>query len=113
MPRVLESEVKSHELTMYEAGDNSIKVSVLQSVTADFSPIYRRKTRIMLIYMQRLRYSLRIQVLGTKSNLPRHVLVLLVVVQANYQITLTYLQCKVLTAERNMEILVATADICQ
>ncbi len=40
--------------------------------------------------------------LGTKSNLPRRVLALFVVLQANYQNTLTYLQCKVFTAERNI-----------
>lgn len=63
----------------------------------------------MQIYMQRLSNSLRIQMLSIKSNLLRHVLVLLVVVQtANYQNTLTYLQCKVFTAERNMEMSVAT-----
>lgn len=77
-------------------------------------PFYRSKKRIMLIYMQRLSNNLRINMLSTKSNLSRHVLALLVVVQtANYQNTLTYLQCKVFTAERNMEISVATADSCQ
>lgn len=40
--------------------------------------------------------------LGTKSNLPSRVLSLLVALQANYHNTLTYLQCKVLTAERNI-----------
>lgn len=50
--------------------------------------------------------------LGTTSNLPGGVLALLVVLQANYQNTLTYLQCKVFTAKPNVEILVLPVMDC-